>query len=122
MCTAHRGAGSGWVYRSFFFLMIRPPPRSSLFPYTTLFRSLPLPPGEGRGEGTRFTICPHPVPLPEGEGTRDRRFVDRKSTPLNSSHDQTSHAVFCLKQKAPRATSGDHRGDHPLYAPSRCVL
>src|SRR6266850_2990926 len=67
----------------FFFLMIRRPPRSTLFPYTTLFRSprRPIwPPSRGRG---RF---------------RPRRR-DRKSTRLNSSHLVISYAVFCLKKK-----------------------
>src|SRR6266542_5458421 len=67
---------------SFFFLMIRRPPRSTLFPYTTLFRSLrPLcrPPGR------------------PGECPPCRR--DRKSTRLNSSHGSISYAVFCLKKK-----------------------
>src|SRR6478672_13081246 len=68
---------------SFFFLMIRRPPRSTLFPYTTLFRS--------QGDGQ------HPTgQLPLGLG---RHLRDRKSTRLNSSHDQISYAVFCLKKK-----------------------
>src|SRR6266540_4895694 len=68
---------------SFFFLMIRRPPRSTLFPYTTLFRSEPRP--------TR--IPPTPVPV------WGRRNSDRKSTRLNSSHITISYAVFCLKKK-----------------------
>src|SRR6266481_7542185 len=67
----------------FFFLMIRRPPRSTLFPYTTLFRSRrlgALPPPDG-------WLGPHP-------GRRDR-----KSTRLNSSHSSISYAVFCLKKK-----------------------
>src|SRR5216683_5692530 len=67
----------------FFFLMIRRPPRSTLFPYTTLFRSR-----ESRG-------C-----APGVAARRARRWPrDRKSTRLNSSHDQISYAVFCLKKK-----------------------
>src|SRR2546428_9923639 len=72
--------------------MIRRPPRSTLFPYTTLFRSLSvaqLPSGR-RDAGARSRAHPG-VPLP------DER--DRKSTRLNSSHDQISYAVFCLKKK-----------------------
>src|SRR2546422_2247122 len=69
--------------------MIRRPPRSTLFPYTTLFRS-----GDGRVE----------VPArdgPEGIGAREHRQAegDRKSTRLNSSHGYISYAVFCLKKK-----------------------
>src|SRR2546426_8445924 len=83
--------------------MIRRPPRSTLFPYTTLFRSLPV--GgvvlsrerdrvgerEGRGDGL----------LADGEGWADDEAdgQDRKSTRLNSSHLVISYAVFCLKKK-----------------------
>src|SRR2546430_9780527 len=70
----------------FFFLMIRRPPRSTLFPYTTLFRSRGgRPGGRARGAACRG-------------GARDCR-QDRKSTRLNSSHSQISYAVFCLKKK-----------------------
>src|SRR2546430_9274188 len=81
---------------SLFFLMIRRPPRSTLFPYTTLFRSAQRIPG-GRRD-----------PAAGGAGRRrDRRLfslvvqvsADRKSTRLNSSHSQISYAVFCLKKK-----------------------
>src|SRR6266704_5362676 len=71
----------------FFFLMIRRPPRSTLFPYTTLFRSrAPCPRRRRRG-----LLRPEPVLEP------DER--DRKSTRLNSSHVSTSYAVFCVKKK-----------------------
>src|SRR2546430_8293598 len=76
----------------FFFLMIRRPPRSTLFPYTTLFRS-PLPPegaGHRRGEDRHRPLRAH-----HASGRRR----DRKSTRLNSSHSQISYAVFCLKKK-----------------------
>src|SRR5438105_7026428 len=66
--------------------MIRPPPRSTLFPYTTLFRSLPGPPGRVRRDPGRGH--------PRAEGA-----ADRKSTRLNSSHEWISYAVFCLKKK-----------------------
>src|SRR2546428_8744338 len=73
----------------FFFLMIRRPPRSTLFPYTTLFRShnrpqvlIPL---------TRRRLLQGTLSGAAG--------LDRKSTRLNSSHDQISYAVFCLKKK-----------------------
>src|SRR2546427_6121895 len=98
--------------------MIRPPPRSTLFPYTTLFRSTanlrtgrPLPAstvtqspiGSGRGfGGPEATTTPQPRPLPIGD------WVDRKSTRLNSSHSQISYAVFCLKKKKQHA---HHDGD-----------
>src|SRR5436853_5068778 len=73
---------------SFFFLMIRRQPRSTLFPYTTLFRS-----------GTARISSP-PTGEPPGRRTRSFRAVpDRKSTRLNSSHLGISYAVFCLKKK-----------------------
>src|SRR3712207_9371681 len=91
-----------------FFLMIRRPPRSTLFPYTTLFRSqvrkkngtsspcarsavsssTPLISGIDQSETTR-----------SGEWARNARSPDRKSTRLNSSHANISYAVFCLKKK-----------------------
>src|SRR2546430_9257041 len=75
----------------FFFLMIRRPPRSTLFPYTTLFRS---------SLTKQFTAAA--VLLLEERGklrTDDSVAKDRKSTRLNSSHSQISYAVFCLKKK-----------------------
>src|SRR2546421_2219954 len=76
--------------------MIRRPPRSTLFPYTTLFRSM-------------RTMDTTGVPLSSEHALHDEgRFkhlaesasdIDRKSTRLNSSHDQISYAVFCLKKK-----------------------
>src|SRR6267142_5731773 len=68
----------------FFFLMIRRPPRSTLFPYTTLFRS---PPGA------------HPGHARVRPRIRRAGAGDRKSTRLNSSHMSISYAVFCLKKK-----------------------
>src|SRR2546427_5929445 len=82
--------------------MIRRPPRSTLFPYTTLFRSHPPSPG---GRQTRPATRPR---YDRGRGTRRPqgapgetrlRGQDRKSTRLNSSHSQISYAVFCLKKK-----------------------
>src|ERR1039457_7535823 len=71
----------------FFFLMIRRPPRSTLFPYTTLFRSS------------------HPARTGHHLGLhRCRRQTDRKSTRLNSSHLVISYAVFCLKKKKKTTT------------------
>src|SRR2546428_6513803 len=69
--------------------MIRRPPRSTLFPYTTLFRS-----GEAVGEDRSLQRQ-----LRLRRWTGRRRASDRKSTRLNSSHDQISYAVFCLKKK-----------------------
>src|SRR3712207_7500570 len=89
--------------RTVFFLMIRRPPRSTLFPYTTLFRSLrrPLlhaPQGGLRGLGRADRhLGPDPV-RPDGGRHRPAR-PDRKSTRLNSSHANISYAVFCLKKK-----------------------
>src|SRR5689334_25228907 len=81
----------------FFFLMIRRPPRSTLFPYTTLFRSgLPrgdLPRAPGRSSHHR------PRPVDGAAGATRPDLEDRKSTRLNSSHSSISYAVFCLKKK-----------------------
>src|SRR5215510_16002349 len=77
----------------FFFLMIRRPPRSTLFPYTTLFRA--------RAPGLRGTVfrCLR-APRPQAtDRSRGRVVRDRKSTRLNSSHVAISYAVFCLKKK-----------------------
>src|SRR5712664_4376266 len=73
----------------FFFLMIRRPPRSTLFPYTTLFRSAPPAPRSPSNCVTQATSASAASP---------RAPPDRKSTRLNSSHDQISYAVFCLKK------------------------
>src|SRR3989442_7301269 len=81
----------------FFFLMIRRPPRSTLFPYTTLFRSLvsgQLEPGVAQVQSFHHGV---PARLRENRRRADRR--DRKSTRLNSSHVRISYAVFCLKKK-----------------------
>src|SRR2546430_6486780 len=93
----------------FFFLMIRRPPRSTLFPYTTLFRSPPLP--HRREDVPRID---DQTGAPLHEGVVDIRMIghdddaiggDRKSTRLNSSHSQISYAVFCLKKKKRHKTS-----------------
>src|SRR5256885_13137483 len=90
--------------------MIRRPPRSTLFPYTTLFRSWPF---QGSGLVARkssecFSIRHFPDGVWGGHGHADRALVgaqsyqrieDRKSTRLNSSHLVISYAVFCLKKK-----------------------
>src|SRR6267142_4255696 len=74
----------------FFFLMIRRPPRSTLFPYTTLFRSR-------RGRRRRRRAVGRVPDLPRAPLRGPLR--DRKSTRLNSSHMSISYAVFCLKKK-----------------------
>src|SRR5437867_13267464 len=73
----------------FFFLMIRPPPRSTLFPYTTLFRS-------SHNLSDIDEVCNHAAVLSHGQLIY---CEDRKSTRLNSSHRTISYAVFCLKKK-----------------------
>src|SRR3712207_8625550 len=80
----------------FFFLMIRRPPRSTLFPYTTLFRSEG---GRRLGHDRRVVALPGGVHHPEAEPGRLQSGADRKSTRLNSSHANISYAVFCLKKK-----------------------
>src|SRR5258708_28582714 len=106
----------------FFFLMIRRPPRSTLFPYTTLFRSLfkrqrtfaELRPKRDRVALSVLLSRPlqdaRIVKTWVGPGLR-RAYLDRKSTRLNSSHQIISYAVFCLKKKkkkkAPTAKLSD---------------
>src|SRR5438874_4647162 len=95
---------------SHFLLMIRRPPRSTLFPYTTLFRSLGHAGGGERGQ--RLVERRHRAAIGGGRGGHQprehrllrgrrlpRRALDRKSTRLNSSHVEISYAVFCLKKK-----------------------
>src|SRR3712207_9410094 len=85
----------------FFFLMIRRPPRSTLFPYTTLFRSPSI-------RSTLQECSPHRRPPASRSAPQERESSlwlslqpgqDRKSTRLNSSHANISYAVFCLKKK-----------------------
>src|SRR5207249_11372724 len=104
-----------------FFLTIRPPPRSTLFPYTTLFRSVPVALDHARAAVRAVRAAPfavvHVTCIDVVQSVRERdtpsarerrrrctRFVeqlpiDRKSTRLNSSHVSISYAVFCLKKK-----------------------
>src|SRR3712207_8087733 len=89
----------------FFFLMIRRPPRSTLFPYTTLFRSQPQPhlPRQD-GNLSRHVGAGKVVPRVGFRKAllarlRHQLAEDRKSTRLNSSHANISYAVFCLKKK-----------------------
>src|SRR5688572_32379735 len=87
--------------------MLRRPPRSTLFPYTTLFRSPPDGEPDHRAEEVGRLGADHRVG--QGLGSRDVPDVelddrDRKSTRLNSSHSQISYAVFCLKKKKKKNT------------------
>src|SRR2546429_2869060 len=102
----------------FFFLMIRRPPRSTLFPYTTLFRSpysgspryreLQIRTGCGPGGGSVHAGCR------TGE-------LDRKSTRLNSSHGYISYAVFCLKKKKNAVQIGLHHESISITELTRSV-
>src|SRR5436309_6607473 len=83
----------------FFFLMIRLPPRSTLFPYTTLFRSL----------GVQEPVPAWGLMLQGGA----EEYADRKSTRLNSSHVKISYAVFCLKKKNSSASASRPRVQPP---------
>src|SRR2546430_11732555 len=96
--------------------MIRRPPRSTLFPYTTLFRSV-APGGGGEEVAAVLVDC------------QAADQADRKSTRLNSSHSQISYAVFCLKKKKIEtihsAIYSTHKSPTPqsqAYASSRIVL
>src|SRR2546422_8311149 len=76
--------------------MIRRPPRSTLFPYTTLFRSILL-----VVISARVSVLRAKFKVMFGDGGKEplMRAIDRKSTRLNSSHGYISYAVFCLKKK-----------------------
>src|SRR3712207_7817392 len=90
---------SSW-YCFFFFLMIRRPPRSTLFPYTTLFRSgTGIDAGEHARGGARRHGEDHRVGVDVLRIGHRPGGQDRKSTRLNSSHANISYAVFCLKKK-----------------------
>src|SRR5437764_8679899 len=89
--------------------MIRPPPRSTLFPYTTLFRSVSV---CGLINAKRPTSnAQRPIQNPDSE------LEDRKSTRLNSSHRCISYAVFCLKKKKKH-----ERHEHPRHHPTRAKI
>src|SRR5206468_11091892 len=101
----------------YLFIVLRRHPRSTLFPYTTLFRSLVQGRRQGgvsaprcrhgreareKGSSRREARIPHDQDPPQRhdrERPHRQRRADRKSTRLNSSHDQISYAVFCLKKK-----------------------
>src|SRR5690242_21587083 len=102
---------------TFFFLMFRPPPRSTLFPYTTLFRSAAFVRDSFADERPRYSNRPRALGPQRREHDNDlharaqsagnrgkeparlAKSKDRKSTRLNSSHMSISYAVFCLKKK-----------------------
>src|SRR5436189_6487515 len=88
----------------FFFLMIRRPPRSTLFPYTTLFRSKNNNPTDSSKNTTTYV-------MPDDNAAV--RGTDRKSTRLNSSHRCISYAVFCLKKKT---KNKNHRNNKYIKA------
>src|SRR5690349_23905774 len=85
----------------FFFLMIRRPPRSTLFPYTTLFRSPPRSFAHWDADRSSWVTEPGTFEVYAGRSSADLPLstTDRKSTRLNSSHVEISYAVFCLKKK-----------------------
>src|SRR5436309_4568903 len=94
------------TFLTLFFFMIRRPPRSTLFPYTTLFRSGGQGPGGGHpADADRMAPArgaaaePRQAAQPEPAADRGVGARDRKSTRLNSSHVKISYAVFCLKKK-----------------------
>src|SRR5436309_10936728 len=92
-----------------FFLMIRQPPRSTLFPYTTLFRSMPV------GTAYRWYILADQVvtKVDANSYTTEMAGIDRKSTRLNSSHVKISYAVFCLKKKKDKEITQFHLNNTP---------
>src|SRR5436853_3935042 len=95
----------------FFFLMIRRPPRSTLFPYTTLFRSVDVRQAiEDLPEPFRMAVV-----LSDVEG-------DRKSTRLNSSHLGISYAVFCLKKKKKTKKNTNHRNNKKYVKHTTALL
>src|SRR5207302_11338438 len=85
-----------FYHSHFFFLMILRPPRSTLFPYTTLFRSCLPALSERSGQRELPQATPGPA---GGQALAVASAEDRKSTRLNSSHVKISYAVFCLKKK-----------------------
>src|SRR6266852_3484807 len=107
-----------------FFLIIRRPPRPTLFPYTTLFRSLQI----GLKRAAKIAAPPPSVAV------RGRWLRDRKSTRLNSSHGSRSYAVFCLKKETSHLrvpelrgvkrchTASFHHTDNPVLSSYNCFI
>src|SRR3989475_8426441 len=91
--------------------MIRRPPRSTLFPYTTLFRSNVRLKAEVHAQyeivGSSKAIKQVIERIEKVAPTQARVLIDRKSTRLNSSHSQISYAVFCLKKKKKNTSHGN---------------
>src|SRR5437773_3290318 len=106
---------------TFFFLIIRPPPRSTLFPYTTLFRSISISPSV---QSMRASLGRVWMAITISSRANDAR-IDRKSTRLNSSHITISYAVFCLKKKKKNTHNEHHQLHHRRvqlrYCPRACV-
>src|SRR3712207_7910841 len=101
--------------------MIRRPPRSTLFPYTTLFRSLDQHRRTRDGRDVAFR-GPLEVGGPADTPLADAAVQDRKSTRLNSSHANISYAVFCLKKKK-SVDEGEHRSvERAITAPHSRVI
>src|SRR5256885_10511119 len=100
----------------FFFLMIRRPPRSTLFPYTTLFRSNAAKPSASSVNPVRAS------PSPATRSWASSRSPDRKSTRLNSSHLVISYAVFCLKKKKIHQHVVEPAAPHDVVPERRRVL
>src|SRR5690606_41397969 len=104
-CLARHSSLFSHLHFSFFFLLLRPPPRSTLFPYTTLFRSWGQAVGLPLAEANRLLdeLLSRWSVTDEAHLHEGRMAVlaikDRKSTRLNSSHVKISYAVFCLKKK-----------------------
>src|SRR3989442_4829305 len=97
----------------FFFLMIRRPPRSTLFPYTTLFRSMVKAPAE-----LPYVRLGYKAPVLRDIANGSQSFADRKSTRLNSSHVRISYAVFCLKKKETERRSVRRHPAHGAHQPT----
>src|SRR2546421_2604256 len=93
--------------------MIRRPPRSTLFPYTTLFRSCAKELRAARGERIAQGAAPVRHQIERARPPHDQQ--DRKSTRLNSSHDQISYAVFCLKKKKTDQVRLEHVEQHSTH-------
>src|SRR5437879_8345686 len=116
----HRYTVSAQCFARSSVFTIRPPPRATLFPYTTLFRSTPLdkpaPPAPA-GESPAFVKTIEDTLGAKGRFYKCWRFPrDRKSTRLNSSHRCISYAVFCLKKKKKTKKEQQHTSIELTYS------